>query len=161
LRYHDLTGPKPFRLLAPISPGCPEAVSPGIGPSGLLINFGMQNSSDKIISSVIRNYRFETTDHLSTAHEEDNIMSNITDGIDTPNEGGMEINPHTSGGWFTVQDKKISANDWQNAISGILILRVCRVHVTESCMIIGKGFPATHYCIGHNRSFTYTSHIRN
>src|SRR6516162_796887 len=24
----DLTGPKPFRLLVPISPGCPEAVSP-------------------------------------------------------------------------------------------------------------------------------------
>jgi hypothetical protein len=28
LRCRDLTGPKPFRLLAPISPGCPEAVSP-------------------------------------------------------------------------------------------------------------------------------------
>src|SRR5947207_10847996 len=28
LRCRDLTGPKPFCLLTPISPGCPEAVSP-------------------------------------------------------------------------------------------------------------------------------------
>jgi hypothetical protein len=153
-----------------ISPPGDPLRAPNVSAAGLFINFELSNPSNQTISGVTSNYQFEKPDHTLTEREEDKIMRNVIEVTDSPKENGRAIYPHTSGGWTSAFDKKLTINDWHDVLTGdsylylffsAKYLVLLRVRVIESCMILTKELPAVHYCIGHNGAFSYTAKVRN
>jgi hypothetical protein len=148
----------PFQTSPPGDP----ARAPTIGSTGLLINFAYANPNNDTVSGMAHNFHYENTDHILSAHEEDAIMKNVLEEIETPKEGGQEIYPHNPGGWFTTNDRRLDVNSWREIMNGGRWLYVFvgmkylvnhSVYVTEWCSIISQGYPAMPYCRGHNRSY--------